>query len=204
MALKNSALLAICATILMAPGAATAGTVTVVAGSDYLITTVGFADIQGFGPVNFAGNPDLGYGPTDTIVERTSNITLIKPGDPLNTTPNLLVTALSLKSTAPVTYMGQTFFLYATVDPTPPPPSANSIYPGSPYNTGIMNITGTAAGGTFMTSDFSVFFDICQQPGAGGVGCKNGAAPLATGAIDLSRRPLELDADRLCSQRTAG
>jgi hypothetical protein len=80
---------------------------TVAAGTDYLQTTSGtYFD---FGPqvVPLEGYP-IGPFNTDTIVERTSDVTTG------GSAGSLLVTGLSLESTVPV--MGAT--IYVTLDPT--------------------------------------------------------------------------------------
>jgi len=133
---------------------------TVVLGTDYLISlpNAHFTLPGGVGPILFKGKP-IGPGATDTIVQRTSDITI----GAINTVPNLQITALSLVSTnLPIP-------LYAMLDPTK-----------LALDTGIMNIFGTTAGGTFDTSSFNVFFDICST-----ADCQSGSL-VAQGSVDLS------------------
>ena len=131
---------------------------TVVAGTDYLQTTSGTYFDFGSQMIPLEGDP-IGPFNTDTIVERTSDVTAGGP---------LLVTALSLESTVPV--MGAT--IYVTLDPTK-----------LADDTGTITISGVS--NTF-SSTLDVFFDVCLAPGAGGVGCAGGAMPLTTGSIALT------------------
>lgn len=136
---------------------------TVVLGTDYLMTASGALDFGGtIGIVNFTGNP-IGPGNADTIIQRTSDITI----NATNSYANLQITALSLVSkNIPVP-------IYVTLDP--------AMLSG---DTGTMNISGSVAGGTF-SSFFDIFFDICTAPAANGVGCGSGTL-LHTGKLSLS------------------
>lgn len=142
---------------------------TVVLGSDYLSTTAGsFINLDGL-IVDFMGNPNYtaypisgtptNLGGTDTILQRTSDITI----GVANTSENLLVKALSLESTTavPVTGIGD-IPIFASLDP-------NNLA----NDTGTLSIFGTVAGGTF-ASDFTAYLDLCTGPGVNGVGCGSG------------------------------
>jgi len=135
-----------------------AGATTVVLGSDYFETGAGTSFNFGgaIGTVDFVGDP-IGPGRTDSIIQRTSDITV---GD----TGTITMTALSLMSANPV--MGQTWYL--TLDPST-----------------ASNGTITIDASTF-TSTLDLNFDICAAPGANGVGCMGGAAPIMTESVMLS------------------
>jgi hypothetical protein len=163
MALKSGIFTAFCLALAI-PGAAKAD--TVVLGSDYLQTLPGtYFNFGGaIGVVDFTGYA-FGPGNTDTIMQRTSDITI--NGGP----GTLQLTALSLASTAPVPQLGGT--VYISLDP-------NNLA----NDTGQITIGGTKAGGTF-SSFFDVFFDVCTAPGSNGVGCGGGAL-IASGNLQLS------------------
>jgi len=118
------------------------GAACVELGSDYFQTQSGtFANFgPGIGIVNLKGNP-IGPGLTDTIVERTSDITIGGAAGPL------LITKLSLESVAPVNIGGSFFDVFVTLDPA-----------HLADDTGTMTIAGSLSGGTF-TSTLNVFFD---------------------------------------------
>ena len=142
---------------------------TVVLGTDYFRTLPGTYDtLPGVGIVDFVGVP-IGPGAADTIIERTSDIVI---GASATTSVNLLMTALSLQSAAPVSLPGGDPFIYATLDP-------------DIASTGTMAIMGTLAGGTF-SSTLDVHFDICLAPGADGVGCAAGTPLLFAGELTLT------------------
>jgi hypothetical protein len=127
------------------------GVPAVALGSDYFATQGGtFFDFgPGIGPVPFMGLP-IGPGNTDTIVQRQADAAIGGAAIPIQ------ITALSLKSVAPVNVGGSFFDVFVTLDPAH---LAN--------DTGTMSIMGTLAGGTF-TSSLNVFFDAHFQPvGAG-------------------------------------
>ena len=124
----------------------------VVLGSDFFQTVPGTtATIYGM-TFDLVGVP-FGPGLTDTIVERTQNITI--NGTP--TGPNIQITGLSMVTT------NLTTPLYVSLDP------ANLA-----NDTGVLTIDGSTAGGTFATSFFDVYFEICTAPGVMGVGCGSG------------------------------
>jgi hypothetical protein len=124
----------------------------------------------GLGVVDFTG---LAFGPgqTDTIIQRTSDITI----GATNTSPNLLITGLQLVSTSSVTVGAYTGLIYISLDGSPT----------GAQDTGTMDINGSLAGGTF-SSTLDVFFDICTAPGANGVGCGSSGTLLGTDDISLS------------------
>ena len=138
-------------------------------GSDYFMTEPGTQFVFNGATVPLMGVP-IGPGLTDTIVQRTSDITVF-PG----TTP-IQITALSLESTQPLNIAGGFFDIFVTLNPA-----------DLTNDTGQMTITenSTGTGGTF-TSFFDVFFDVCLQPGANGVGCASGTSPIGTGEVTLS------------------
>jgi hypothetical protein len=119
----------------------------VVKGTDYF-ETVGVAtdDIPGIGTVGFVGNPlDPGkLGTTDTIVQRLNDVDL-SSGSGMT---DIQITALSLKSAAPVNVGGSFFDVFVTLDPNPT---------GS-HDMGTITIHGDANGGTW-DSTLDVFFD---------------------------------------------
>lgn len=165
MALKSGIFTAFCLALAI-PGAAKAD--TVVLGSDYLQTLPGtYFNFGGaIGVVDFTGYA-FGPGNTDTIVQRTSDITI--NGGP----GNLQLTALSLVSTTPVSFPGSSGLIYITLDPF-----------NLANDSGQITIGGTKAGGTF-SSFFDVFFDVCTAPGSNGVGCGGGAL-ISSGSLQLS------------------
>jgi len=164
---------ALCLTAMVAAGfCGTARADNVALGTDYFTTQPGafdYIDLPGVGlfKVNFKGLPlnPARWGATDTIVERTQDI-------PLNvapTSPNILITALSLEST---NIPGETLFV--SLDP-------NNLA----NDTGMLTIDGSVyLGGTF-TSSLDVFFDICAAPSSTGVGCGSGIS-LGTGSLQLT------------------
>ena len=150
-------------------GSAQAGVIP--AGSDFYATQLGTSIDLGSGPIPLMGLPFGGsLGDTDTIIERTADITTETPPPG---TPNLLMTALQLESGNPVTLGGFTGNIFISLDP------ANLA-----NNVGLMAIGhDTPDTGTFL-SFFDVFFDVCTAPGVDGVGCGLGTS-LGTGAIQF-------------------
>ena len=137
-------------------------------GTDYLVTqATTFDTIPGLGLVTFKGVPITGSAPADTIIERTTDIA-IGTSLTLPTTPNLLLTGLSMMSTNLPTAV------WISLDP------ANLA-----RDTGFMAITGTAAAGGLFGAALNVFFDICTAPSPTGVGCGAGTS-LGTGNLFLS------------------
>jgi uncharacterized protein (TIGR03382 family) len=134
--------LALCL-ILTRTATAQAALDTVAAGSDYFQTLPGtFANVPGIGFVSFMGNP-IGPGSTDTIVQRQADADINGAPIPIQ------ITALSLKSTAPVNIGGSFFDVFVNLDT-----SDQTV-----HNKGSMTINGTPAGGTF-SSFFDVFYDV--------------------------------------------
>jgi hypothetical protein len=141
------------------------------AGSDYFVTLPGTSFNPGTGSIPLTGVPlgGTGLGNTDTIVQRTATVPIgVTP-----TAPNLLLKALQLESTAPVTFGAYTGSIFISLDPS-----------NTASDTGTMTISGTTGGGTF-DSTLNVFFDICTAPGVNGVGCGAGTS-LTTGSTTLS------------------
>jgi hypothetical protein len=128
-----------CAAALLATTPLAAKAAVVVAGTDYFQTLPGTYDtIPGIGVVDFMGVP-FGPGSTDTIVQRTTDITI---NAPTSSSPNLLMTALQLESTAPVSIPGiGTIPIFVSLDRTH---LAN--------DTGTMTIAGTIAGGALTST----------------------------------------------------
>lgn len=137
---------------------------TVVLGTDYFTTTSGTSFTFDSHTFDLKGNP-IGPGDTDTIVQRTNDVTI--GGGP----GALMVTGLSLESTAAVGSYG---IVYVGLDP-------NNLS----KDTGQINITGTKMGGSF-TSSFELYLDFCSGGiGAGGIGCAIGGTSLGTENINL-------------------
>ena len=130
----------------------------VVLGTDYLMTAPGAQYTLDGVTVDFRGLP-IGPGLTDTIVQRTSDIVI----GATNTAPNLQIVALSLVST------NFAIPLYVSLDPTL-----------LARDTGVMSIYGSLAGGTFTTTNFNAYFDVCAYTFC------NGSNLVAQGSIDLS------------------
>jgi len=141
-----------------------AGAVGVLLGSDYFITQPGtsFNFGDGFGTVNFTGNPlgnitignrTVNAGQADTIIERLDDVSLPNVGS--SGSSRLQVAALSLRSVAPVN--GFNVFVNLT--------------PGSqPIGTITINHENSDTAptqGTF-SSDFTVNFTTSFQPVGGG------------------------------------
>ncbi|MGP0065498.1 MAG: PEP-CTERM sorting domain-containing protein [Isosphaeraceae bacterium] len=126
---------------------------TVVLGSDYLHTEAGsyFYFGSSIGTVDFKSNP-IGPGNTDTIVQRQADATIGGAAIPIQ------LTQLSMESVAPVVVGAVSYNVFVTLDP------ANLS-----NDTGMMTISGTAAGGTF-SSTLNVYFQAQFEPVGGGVG----------------------------------
>ena len=156
-----------------APGTARADIIG--AGTDYFSTVPGSgtsgtydSNVPSIGLVDFKGVPFGGsLGNTDTIIQRTADITINGSAGPL------LITALQLESTNLSTP------IFISLDPT----LLSS-------DTGTMTIVGNSSGGTF-DSALNVFFDVCTTPGVNGVGCGIGAE-LGTGMLDFTFDGLSL------------
>jgi hypothetical protein len=117
----------------------------------------------------------IGPGFTDTIVQRQADA-IVSPGGTASPIP-IQIVALSLESTQPIPLpTGATSYVYVTLNPA-----------DLAEDTGQMTITenSTGTGGTF-TSFFDVFFDVCLQPGANGVGCASGTSPIYTNTTALT------------------
>jgi hypothetical protein len=140
------------------------------AGSDYFMTEPGTQFVFDGVTVPLMGVP-IGPGLTDTIVQRTSDA-IVSPGG-VASPITIQIDALSLESTTPIPGIGTVF---VTLDP-------DNLANDTGQLTLAENSTGT--GGTF-TSFFDVFFDVCLQPGANGVGCASGTSPIGTGEVTLS------------------
>jgi len=139
------------------PGECRAAGLTVAAGYDLFqsVTGVGSGGTNFMG-VDFTGVPlntfnfggTIGVqnvGPTDTIIQRLSTVTVLAPGQSAITGLNVL--ALQLETTAPTTVFGPLANYFITLTP-------------AATSTGSMNITfASTAGGTF-TSQLDLFFDI--------------------------------------------
>jgi hypothetical protein len=107
----------------------------VVRGTDYLSIQSGSqATLAPFGVIQFIGNP-IGPGNTSLIIQRQADAQINGAAIPVE------VTAVSMMSTAPVTFQGSTYDLFVTLDPG---------HLGQ--NGGTMSIAGTTLGGTFTTS----------------------------------------------------
>jgi hypothetical protein len=154
MSFKSTTLVTFCLAMAIHGGAKAD---TVVLGSDYLRTLAGTSFNFGapIGSVDFKGFP-IGPGNTDTIVQRTSDVTI---NDPAGGT--LKIVALSLVSAAPVPLLGAP--VYISLDP-------NHLAD----DTGQIWINGSAATGGAFSSTFHLYFDVCTAPGVKGVGCGSG------------------------------
>ncbi len=169
--MREFCLISTCAAALLAAMPLAAKADVVVAGTDYFQTVPPATDnIQGIGTVDFMGVP-FGPGTTDTIIQRTSDITIGVTNPP--TPPNLLMTGLQLESTNWVA-LGLPAPIFVSLD-----------LAQLPNDTGVMSIFGnTTTGGTF-NSTINVNFDICTAPGVMGVGCGSGTL-MGTGSLSLS------------------
>jgi hypothetical protein len=108
-----------------------AATDLIALGSDYFQTNSTIIDFGGsIGPINLIGNP-IGPGNTDTIIQRQADAIINGPAIPIQ------LTALSLKSSAPVNIGGTFFDVFVTLDPA----SLDS-------DKGTLSATGTKTGGT--------------------------------------------------------
>ena len=159
MKLKHAGLIAILCSAVALLSTARAMADTVVLGTDYFTAELGTQFTFDGMTVDLKGNP-IGPGSTDTIVQRTSNITIGSSG-------SLLMTGLSLVSTNLSTP------IYITLNPNK-----------TADDTGTINILGSATGGTFSTT-LELYLDICTAAGAGGVGCGSGTL-LATQSLVLN------------------
>lgn len=136
--------------VLLVSQSALAG--TVVLGSDYLTTPVGFSFFDfgpGIGVVSLQGRPiDLvTLSNTDTIVQRLEDAVLPKVGD--SDTIDIMMVALSLESVAPVNIGGSFFDVFVHLDPTTATKGQMTIRHEFPDN-----LTPQAEG------TFSSFFDV--------------------------------------------
>jgi hypothetical protein len=176
MNLKAQAKVALCFSAILALSfCPTAQATDIALGPDYFATQEGTQFIFNGVTVDLVGVP-IGPGNTDTIVQRLSDA-IVSPGG-VATPISIQIKALSLESTQPLSIPGvpSPVNVFVTLDPT-----------NLANDTGQMTITenSTGTGGTF-TSFLDVFFDVCLQPGANGVGCANGTTPIATGKEVLS------------------
>lgn len=162
--MKPSACL--CGSLLLLIGATAANADTVVQGTDYFATSSGSSLTFNSYTFDATGNP-IGPGDTDTIIQRTSDITI-------NGSAGLLmVTGLSLESTAAVGSYG---IVYVSLDP-------NNLT----KDTGQITITGSVLGGSFDVSSLQLYLDFCTGGvGAGGIGCSATGTSIATESITLA------------------
>jgi PEP-CTERM motif len=144
--------------------AGTAWAASIGPGFDFLHTpdgTAGF-DLPGGPHVNLMSLPIVGFGNTDTIVQRFNGIdfSVTDPG----TTPTQLV-ALSLMSTAPVNVGGSFFDVFVTINALDLPGMRSApLLTSGPASTGEMTIS---SGGTF-SSFFDVFAEVDLVGATGG------------------------------------
>ena len=109
--------------------AATVGDVAL--GSNYFQTTSTVIDFGGsIGPITLTGNP-IGPGNTDTIIQRQADAIIGGPAIPIQ------LTALSLRSSAPVNIGGTFSDVFVTLDPA-----------NLDEDTGTMSVTGSLSDGT--------------------------------------------------------
>ena len=126
-----------------------ANAASVALGSDYFVThSQSSFNFPGIGPVNFTGNPigtfqGVNVGQADTIIQRTQDVNL-SSGSGIT---NINVAALSLKSTAPVSYAGSNYNLLVGLTP-------------NVASTGTLTMNSN---GTFSDS-FTVNFTVAFQP----------------------------------------
>jgi hypothetical protein len=119
------------ATCVLAMTVGVANADTIALGTDYFQTTSTVIDFGGsIGSINLTGNP-IGPGNADTIIQRQADMTIGGPAIPIQ------LTALSLKSSAPINIGGTFFDVFVTLDPT----SLN-------IDKGTMTATGSLSGGT--------------------------------------------------------
>ena len=119
------------ATCLLAMTVGAANADSIALGTDYFQTTSTVIDFGGsIGSINFTGNP-IGPGNTDTIIQRQADLIIGGPVIPIQ------LTALSLKSSAPVNIGGTFFDVFVTLDPA-----------SLASDKGTMSATGSKSGGT--------------------------------------------------------
>jgi len=189
MASRLSLFAAVIAGVIAAPAVALACPTTdptvpaaVACGSDYFLTQVGTTFVYGGLSIPMMG---VGFGPggADTIVERTTDIT-IGAAPPPPTAPDLLMTGLQLESTAPVAIPGLGDVpIYVSLNPANLASDTGTAqilpWPGQTPSQALLN------GGTF-NSSLNVNYDICTAVGTNGVGCGGGTS-IATGELALSQ-----------------